>query len=57
MWISSALAAHPGTADTGSSGGAYALLIILGVLAVLGSVYVLQKRLRKRLAERDGDGA
>ena len=52
MLISSALAAHPQTADTGSSGGANALLIILGVFAVLGFVYFLQKRLRRRLAER-----
>lgn len=52
MLISSALAAHPQTADTGSSGGANALLIILGVFAILGFVYFLQKRLRRRLAER-----
>jgi preprotein translocase subunit YajC len=52
MLISDALAAHPGTADTGSTGGANALLIILGVFIFLGFVYFLQKRLRKRLAER-----
>ena len=53
MLISRTLAAHPGTADTGSTGGANALLIILGVFIVLGVVYFLQKRLRKRLAARN----
>lgn len=52
--ISSAWAAHPQTAGTGSSGGANALLIILGVAILLGVVYTVQKRLRKRLAERKG---
>jgi Kef-type K+ transport system membrane component KefB len=52
MLISDALAAHPQTAGTGSSGGANALLIILGVFIFLGFVYYLQKRLRRRLAER-----
>jgi hypothetical protein len=52
MLISRAMAAHPNTADTGSSGGANALLIILGVFILLGFVYYLQKRLRRRLAER-----
>jgi hypothetical protein len=51
MWISEAFAAH-GVVGTGSSGGGNALLIILGVAILLGAVYVLQKRLRKRLAER-----
>lgn len=56
MLISSAMAAHPGSADTGSSGGGYALLIILGIVILLGFVYVLQKRLRRRLAQpREGE--
>lgn len=52
MLISRAIAAHPGTADTGSTGGANALLIILGIFVFLGFVYFLQKRLRRRLAQR-----
>ncbi|MDX1483649.1 MAG: hypothetical protein R3229_04130 [Alphaproteobacteria bacterium] len=52
MLFSRALAAH-GVVDTGSSGGANALLIILGIAIVLGAVYVLQKRLRNRRAGRD----
>ena len=52
MLISSAMAAHPQTADTGSSGGANALLIILGIAILMGCVYFLQKRLRRKLAER-----
>ncbi|MDH3242583.1 MAG: hypothetical protein OEO83_18160 [Alphaproteobacteria bacterium] len=56
MIISPAMAAHPQTAGTGSTGGANALLIILGVFILLGFVYFLQKRLRKRLAERNEEG-
>lgn len=51
MLISSAWAAHS-VVSTGSSGGATALLIILGVAILMGVVYSLQKRLRRRLAER-----
>ncbi len=52
MLISLALA-HGGI-DSGSSGGANALLIILGTAILLGLVYVLRKKLRKRMAERGG---
>lgn len=51
MLISEAWAGH-GVTNTGSSGGANALLIILGIFIFLGFVYFLQKRLRRRLAER-----
>ena len=53
MLISQALA-HGGI-DSGSHGGANALLIILGVAILLGFAYVLQKKLRKRMAERKGN--
>ena len=50
MLIARALA-HGGI-DSGSHGGANALLIILGIAIVLGAVYVLQKKLRKPMAPR-----
>lgn len=52
MFISRALAAH-GVVSTGSSGGGTALLIILGTALFFGLVYVLQKKLRKRMGERE----
>ena len=52
MLISHALA-HGGI-DSGSHGGANALLIILGIAILLGLAYVLQKKLRKWMAEREG---
>lgn len=51
MFISRALAAH-GVVSTGSSGGGTALLIILGAAILFGVVYMLQKKLRKRMGER-----
>ena len=55
MLISRALAGH-GVVGTGGSGGD-ALLIILAVGIVLGLVYVVQKKLRRRFLKRDGDDA
>jgi hypothetical protein len=55
MLISPALAAH-GEADTGSSGGGAALLIILGVVITLALVYLAQKRWRSRMRGRDHSG-
>ena len=52
MFISSALAAN-NVVGTGSNGGAIALLVILGSVAVLWLVYSLQKKLRKHTAGRE----
>lgn len=54
MLISQAFAGHF-TPDTGNSGGGDTLLIILGVGILLGLVYAGQKRLRKRLPQRQGE--
>ncbi len=54
MLISRALAGH-GVADTGSSGGGNALLIILEVVILLGLVHMGRKKLRAHLARRDGE--
>ncbi|MGF1609701.1 MAG: hypothetical protein ACFCUQ_09920 [Kiloniellales bacterium] len=52
MLISPALAAH-GVADTGSSGGAIALLIILAVVIGLFFAYMALRKWRERAQERD----
>ena len=52
MLISLALASDTGV-DPGSSGDGNALLIVLGIAITLGAVYVLQKRLRNRMADRE----
>jgi hypothetical protein len=49
LLISSALAAN-NVVSTGSNGGAIALLVILGSVAVFWLVYSLQKKLRKHTA-------
>jgi len=44
-----------GLNETGSSGGADALLIILAAAIVLGLVYFGQKKVRGRMPRRGGD--
>ncbi len=52
MLVSPALAGHP-MVNTGSSGGANALLIILGALITLGIAYMTWKKWRRKQAARD----
>jgi hypothetical protein len=55
MLISPALAGH-GVADTGSSGGGIALLVILAVVIMLAFGYMAQKKWRRRMQGRDRTG-
>ncbi len=52
--ISSAWARNS-VVDTGSSGGGYALLIILASFVLLGFGYAMYKRWRRRMEGEDGD--
>jgi len=52
MFISNAFAMNSVT-DTGSNGGAIALLVIVGSVSIFWLVYVLQKKLRKQTAIRE----
>ena len=55
MLISPAFAGHF-MADDGNTGGGNTLLIILGVGLVLCLLYFGQKKLRRRMLARQGEG-